>query len=685
MTAPRVLLIERPGRFRDALVSAVAARGGEADTVDDAMAALASSPQTAPGVVVVGDAAGPPDPASLCRILQRRYEGVRVYCVTSEPPSNDSPGRVLPRHLPARLLVAQLLQRADGEASARPSAGTRHSLAAGQFGQMLLWLCAQRATGRLHVETAEHERCFELLRGIPVFSGGGALSERFGAVALAAGAIADDQLDPALQVVEQGGPRLGQALVQLGAIDQATRFGLLSQQHRLRLAAACRAGQAVARFVPAPGVAARVPLFPVHPMTAIAMGFDGAPAAAREAYCDAIADTCLSLDGATLELGRFLEAMGVADALDDLEAGTGAGSLRRALDRTDSAFSGDVLLLTVLASGMVQGPTDDGARAGLAEGLTAPWPPPLGLVAGASVPPPEGALQAELEAYLHPPPAAGSECFSGGVVTPSFAQHGLCGSYLDVFAAATPQAAIGAPSRATPVELQLALHRALDALDAGATSGDGPSARIRLQQLRHALDRAAAALPASTEAGPIPSVPAAVATGARPAPDTAGAPQVLEGVTTLPALPIGQRPANQQERSDPPEPGIPAPLESLVRQGRWQDLIRAVEDLQRSSSASLAPGVTLLYAVALREAAAREPAAGAAGPSPDALGIDAVARLLQVGQHSASALVIAKRVLRQRPQGWQRQTTTRVSVWATAIALTLGTAAGLLLNELGLF
>lgn len=74
-----VLIIERPGAFRDALVSAVRARGAAVSASDGALEALGKLRELAPRVVVVSDASGPPDVASTARLVRRQLGDVPVY------------------------------------------------------------------------------------------------------------------------------------------------------------------------------------------------------------------------------------------------------------------------------------------------------------------------------------------------------------------------------------------------------------------------------------------------------------------------------------------------------------------------------------------------------------------------------------------------------------------------------
>src|SRR5690242_12894473 len=118
-----VLVVERPGAYRDALVQALAARGARTDARDDAMEALAVAGQLSPSVVLVSDDAGPPDPQSVCRVLQRRLASAAVYRL-GDPDFTDplaKEGRVLPRLSNADAVAAAVLDPA-ASVLATPSA-----------------------------------------------------------------------------------------------------------------------------------------------------------------------------------------------------------------------------------------------------------------------------------------------------------------------------------------------------------------------------------------------------------------------------------------------------------------------------------------------------------------------------------------------------------------------------------
>lgn len=116
-----------------------------------------------------------------------------------------------------------------------------------------------------------------------------------------------------------------------------------------------------------------------------------------------------------------------------------------------------------------------------------------------------------------------------------------------------------------------------------------------------------------------------------------------------------------------------AEIEPLLKQTHWG----AVADLL-SKQETLSPPLALLYAVALRERDTK-------GRDPERIAIRAVAALLCVPEESETALVVAKRILRRNPVGWQKRPapSARVSFLIIAIVLLAGAAVGFLLGPGG--
>jgi hypothetical protein len=112
-------------------------------------------------------------------------------------------------------------------------------------------------------------------------------------------------------------------------------------------------------------------------------------------------------------------------------------------------------------------------------------------------------------------------------------------------------------------------------------------------------------------------------------------------------------------------------IDPLLGRNAWQEI---VDRLTASRDAGeLPPGLGLILALAERELAGEGSAAAA-----NAHAIESFAALLGVSARSDTALILAKRLLRQPPAGWRTQATppARVSVPIIVIGIALGVAAG---------
>ncbi len=118
-----------------------------------------------------------------------------------------------------------------------------------------------------------------------------------------------------------------------------------------------------------------------------------------------------------------------------------------------------------------------------------------------------------------------------------------------------------------------------------------------------------------------------------------------------------------------------AELEPLVARNAWKEI---AERLGAAGEAgALPPALALVFALAQREAAGEEGAAGAT-----ALAIRSMAALVGVPQESGMALVLAKRLLRRNPAGWRQRPApaARYSAVIIVLGILVGAAVGWFAN-----
>ena len=114
-----------------------------------------------------------------------------------------------------------------------------------------------------------------------------------------------------------------------------------------------------------------------------------------------------------------------------------------------------------------------------------------------------------------------------------------------------------------------------------------------------------------------------------------------------------------------------AELEPLFARTAWSDIAARLGPADKA--AELPPALGLIYALAQREAAGDDRAAGATE-----LAIRSMAALVGVAPDSDTALVLAKRLLRQNPAGWRTKPAppARFSIPIILVGIALGAAAG---------
>ena len=680
-----VLVVEKPGAYRDALVQALAARGARTDARDDAMEALAVAASLAPNVVLVSDHAGPPDPQSVCRVLQRKLADATVYRL-GDPDFSDplaKHARVLPRLSDADAIAEALLDPNAAKAQAPSAVEWERKLEAWQLPALLLGMCERRNTGYLVLHGAGVEREITLVRGLPVAARSTVLEERLGPVLLEANLVAGPELERALDSARRNGQRLGEALLLAGALDASKLCRGLALQLRERLLGACEGPAVQARFLREPDLGLHAPLFPFHPLAIALECARRVPASARDSGLARLSRESLVPGAHATEADAWLQALGVRD-LNALLTRTDARGLCDALRATllpppdgEPAVEPSALVLALLWSGRIE------ARIASALPAVPSVPPPaqasasaggwlrvLGAMRPVQLPAarafvePASDVERALEAYLlgrREQPLAQLRARQGALVD----AIGESDELLRQWCRDEPSVA-----RDTPREAAAALRAALDGASAGMSGEADPLAvRCRRALLRRRLEQ----LPVETrsernsERAPRESMPATARRASRAAPPPPPPPR-----SPTPPPPDATAPAEDDQ-------ALFAAVEPLLHQGNWQGVIELLSN-RPADAPPLSARLNLLCAIALKEA----PAAGTAGKQnadADLLGMRAVSALLRVAADSPTALIVGKRVLRKRQIEWQTSPPRRVSFVLTTIALLVGAAVGLLFNQ----
>jgi hypothetical protein len=144
----------------------------------------------------------------------------------------------------------------------------------------------------------------------------------------------------------------------------------------------------------------------------------------------------------------------------------------------------------------------------------------------------------------------------------------------------------------------------------------------------------------------------------------------------------GEEPVSREAPKDEtPESAPPASLtardprfarvEPLIGRNAWREIVDLLGPANEAGD--LPPSLVLVLALAQRELAGEGSAAGA-----NALAIQSMAALLGVPAESHTALLLAKRLLRQPPAGWRAKPapSARVSLLIVAVGIAAGAAVG---------
>jgi hypothetical protein len=679
MTLPEsVLLVERPGQFRDALLKELTARGLDAAVRDDALEALASLERLSPQIVVISEEPGPPGALGLCRMLRRKWASAVLYRLGEPSPGDqlDQHSRLLPRAAGAAALAQAIVDRDKSPLGAqRVWQGTVASL---ELGPLLLAIETRWLTGRLILTRPGTEREIAFVRGMPIHARSSVLGERLGAVGARRGLVTEQQVAEALDLAQGRGLRLGAALIELGALDAAQLMQLLALQLLEQLTAACNSGAAEARFVLDPQVALRHPLLRMSAFTVLVHAAAATPLEDIEQVLRELAEHTL-----TVELPTTAEAW-LADLAPDsallLRLTSDLDSVRELRARlrqlfpvdpeTELALHPDVLTLALLRSGVFRlNRPGDAPRSEPRAGLRSLSPPSIvhavthgshGEFASwpvSTLEPARGPFEQAIDEFLHgardPSQARAlitygplAECDPAARDVYALAlcgQHPLHGLFLPNHTARLP----------TLSELRLGCHALLKRLDALDAEHTGIGARVHLRQVRAQAERVFGLLPASETLPPPRPSQLAPRTAAGPAPPSQA--------------------ANDALLQD---------AEPLVRERRFRELQQLLAS-PGAGVAALDPAKALLYAIAAAETAEHDEAREAA--APEAIAAGALHKAVGLPSESAALRLMAERLVGARRAAAKPRLGLGISL---ALGVLLGGGAvGFLLHSqlLGLF
>ena len=357
----RVLIVERPGPFRDELLHEMSQRGVEAHVRDDAMEALASIERLTPHVVLVSDNPGPPGAVGLCRVLQRKLSHAQVYRMGDPSLSDQLEERsmLLPRTARASSVVAAIFDKsaANDDAHAVAPRVYEGSVGSLELGPLLIAIEARWLTGRLTLTRPGTEREIVFVRGQPVYARSTVLADRLGTIAVRRNMLSEAQVEHAIDVSRARGVRLGVAMLDLSMLDAVALMRLLAQQLLEQLTAACNGGVSHARFVIDRAVIGRYPLQRMASMTAllhaVAVMTDGDLAS----VLDELSDQPLEVQ-AHGPIERFLSDMQLSEAvplsgatLDSVRTLRARLRAARSPDSPERLEHPDVIALALLRSG----------------------------------------------------------------------------------------------------------------------------------------------------------------------------------------------------------------------------------------------------------------------------------------------------------------------------------------------
>jgi hypothetical protein len=690
-----MLIIERPGTFRDALVSEIELSGASPHVRDDAMDALATFQALSPKLVLVSEDPGPPGASSICRLMRSKLAGATVFRLGDASLRDvlDDQSPFVPRAIGPTAIARFLIARAENQnQDLQLHRAWDAPLGALELGPLLLAVLHRQLTGRLVLTAPAVERELSFSRGYIVGARSSVFAERLGQVALKSGQLTAAQLDHALDQARTSDRRLGEVLLDTSVFDGPKLFSTLCAQFLEQVTAACNGGACTARFLLDETVIGTSSALRLHPITAVLMAVRRTAKEDTGRVLDQLADRTLSAEHTPESVRRWLEAAGASEPATLLNSITSVRGLRDRLrerlaksDQPDADCDAVALSLLRVGSMKLPGraslvPTD------LRSGMTTLSPPsvasavvrcaratfetwPSTAVVQAKTP-----LESALDGYLQgarSPDAARAAALRGPAGEASEVDPEILAFAMRASGSQRrhPGAWLPLPARAPARDVRLACHALASKLDAMPDDPERPVERLRVAELRWQLDQALASLDASAVlAEPVSKSVMAAAAISKPG-------NRMSVTGGLPA----SRPENSPVTSHGGDPVLLAQVEPLVQQQRWAEL-RGLLAGQEGGPSNLPAAFALLYAIALKEVAVSDEASGSPREQAEALGIAAVSELLSIPPHSATALVVAKRALRRRPLEWNQKASRRISVLFVLFALFCGAAVGLVLS-----
>jgi hypothetical protein len=190
---------------------------------------------------------------------------------------------------------------------------------------------------------------------------------------------------------------------------------------------------------------------------------------------------------------------------------------------------------------------------------------------------------------------------------------------------------------------------------------------------------------------PIPESMSLRAGGSAQGPAVAPVPAPANDVQLIELLPADELPEPEEappaqpqlpalpKSGPPPDPTLLRAIEPLLQRASWHEL-QLLLATKTHDPLTLSPVFGLLYAIALKE----DPAVLADDPHKphvhaEQVGITVVSRLLRIPDDSAAATLIAKRLLRSRPQDNDNARASLPALFVSGIML-VGALAGFLLH-----